>query len=397
MPRRNKTSFIEDILFLLFSPLARRKQAERALRSLRFRKFVDVSPTEFEQATGELFRQKGFEVTHSGKTGDGGVDLTMTKGGLKFIAQCKRYTTEPIGEPILRDFYGALVHQRADHGYFVTTSRFTKPAIDFAKNKPITLVDGIGIQNWLDQIEKELESKGLVGRPINKQSRMTTSQIVLLSILAIITCVTCGVAGFVWLNPPLGNEAVSFPTSQPLPTNFIMPTSPAQVPVEWQDNYVDLYAVVIKIPVDWTISEINRRPEPQTNFDPKQGHDCADYLITNQEETAKLFIRPTCGFGEGIGRPWPLNTVIIDQRDSTFFLRYFDEERNAYFYSTGGYVTISDSNGTRQEAYLPDPPDMMFGKSHAEIEFRYSISASIELSAILQIADEIVLSLNQAK
>jgi len=124
---------------------------QRTVTHLRWRQFVDVTPAEFERAVGELFCKHGFSVTRSGKTGDGGVDLEMTKGGLSFLGQCKRYTTEPIVEPLIRDFYGALTHRRAHHGYFVTTSYFTGPAMTFAQNKPITLIDERGLQEWLNE------------------------------------------------------------------------------------------------------------------------------------------------------------------------------------------------------------------------------------------------------
>ena len=129
----------------------KRQRTSRTLEALRYRRFVDVDPSEFEHAIGELFRQRGFDVIHSGRTGDGGVDLKMQRSGLRSIAQCKRYTDQPVGEPALRDFYGALVNQRGDHGYFITTSRFTGPARDFAQYKPITLIDGDELRHWIEQ------------------------------------------------------------------------------------------------------------------------------------------------------------------------------------------------------------------------------------------------------
>ncbi len=124
---------------------------QRTVTHLRYRQFVDVTPAEFERAVGELFREHGFSVIRSGKTGDGGVDLEMSKDGLSFLGQCKRYTTEPISEPFIRDFYGALAHRRAHHGYFITTSYFTGPARAFARNKPITLIDERRLQQWLNE------------------------------------------------------------------------------------------------------------------------------------------------------------------------------------------------------------------------------------------------------
>ena len=131
--------------------LNQKNEAENArnLELIKYRQFVDVDPERFEHAIGALFQKHGFQVMHKGSTGDGGVDLKMTKDGMKFIVQCKRYTNAAVGEPALREFYGALINHGASHGYFVTTSRFTQPAVDFARNKPITLVDEQILRKWI--------------------------------------------------------------------------------------------------------------------------------------------------------------------------------------------------------------------------------------------------------
>lgn len=78
------------------------------------------------------------------RTGDEGVDLVLDREGERSIAQCKRYRGQ-IGQPLVRDFYGALVHENAKRGYFVTTGRFSLPAQTWAEGKNITLVDGVDL------------------------------------------------------------------------------------------------------------------------------------------------------------------------------------------------------------------------------------------------------------
>jgi restriction system protein len=73
-------------------------------------------------------------------SGDHGIDLIMRRDGTTAIVQCKRWTTS-IGEPVIRDFYGALSHSNAERGFLVTTSHFTDQAVAFAEGKPITLID----------------------------------------------------------------------------------------------------------------------------------------------------------------------------------------------------------------------------------------------------------------
>ena len=101
-----------------------------------------LSPAEFENFCGLLLERMGYaQVQVQGKTGDGGIDLTMYHGDVLVIAQCKRYQSN-VGAPALRDFYGTLVHSGAAHGFFITTSDFTPPARDWVQGKPITLING---------------------------------------------------------------------------------------------------------------------------------------------------------------------------------------------------------------------------------------------------------------
>jgi HJR/Mrr/RecB family endonuclease len=123
-------------------------QSEEQKRT--YRQFIDVDPTQFEKNIGALFELQGFSVRHSGQTGDGGIDLRLQRDHLTYIAQCKRYADKPVAVSEVRDFYGALVDAGVHHGYFVTTSYFTRPAREFAQHKPITLVDADKLKQWIE-------------------------------------------------------------------------------------------------------------------------------------------------------------------------------------------------------------------------------------------------------
>ncbi len=101
-----------------------------------------MTPHDFERWVGARFRELGYKVRGTGKSGDHGVDLVANREGEKVIVQCKRYRHTSIGEPELRDLYGALQHEGADRAYLVTTGRFTAAAIAWARGKPIELWDG---------------------------------------------------------------------------------------------------------------------------------------------------------------------------------------------------------------------------------------------------------------
>jgi restriction system protein len=111
-----------------------------------------VSPMFFEQLVIDLLVSMGYGGNRQdaaravGKSGDGGIDgiINEDRLGLDVIyIQAKRWDNV-VGRPEIQKFAGALEGQRARKGIFITTSSFTKEAIDFANNiqKKIILIDG---------------------------------------------------------------------------------------------------------------------------------------------------------------------------------------------------------------------------------------------------------------
>jgi restriction system protein len=102
-----------------------------------------LTPSEFEEYVAQrIFARQGYEVMNVRDTKDGGVDIFVTDNlGRKAIVQVKLYSNA-VGEPIVRDLYGALIHNDAYMGYLVTNNSITAAARRFAAGKPITLIDG---------------------------------------------------------------------------------------------------------------------------------------------------------------------------------------------------------------------------------------------------------------
>jgi len=113
---------------------------------------------QFEHLVRELFEKEfashGAEVRVTRASRDGGVDALIfdpdpIKGG-KFVVQAKRYTSlVPVSA--VRDLYGTVVNEGANRGFLVTTSYFGPDSYEFAKDKPITLIDG---SNLLSMLQK---------------------------------------------------------------------------------------------------------------------------------------------------------------------------------------------------------------------------------------------------
>jgi len=130
------------------------QRIRKSLASELLNKVVDLSPTFFERLVVELLVKMGYGGSIKdagkaiGKSGDEGIDGTIKedKLGLDIIyVQAKRWRPgNVVGRPELHKFVGALAGQGAKKGIFITTSNFTKEALDYTpKNETkIVLIDG---------------------------------------------------------------------------------------------------------------------------------------------------------------------------------------------------------------------------------------------------------------
>lgn len=101
-----------------------------------------LSPSNFERLVAETYRAQGHKVEEIGATGDHGIDLVVnTRRGETWLVQCKKYRGK-VGEPVIRDFYGALKAANADAGAVITTGSITAQARLWAEGKPLFLYDG---------------------------------------------------------------------------------------------------------------------------------------------------------------------------------------------------------------------------------------------------------------
>ncbi len=110
---------------------------------LNLEELQQISPSDFEAYVAHrLFRRKGYAVVNTQDVKDGGVDVLVTdRLGQTAVVQCKRYRGT-VGEAVVRDLLGTMVHNRAAYGYLVTTGNISAAAEAFAAGKPISLIDG---------------------------------------------------------------------------------------------------------------------------------------------------------------------------------------------------------------------------------------------------------------
>lgn len=115
-----------------------------------------MKPTEFEEYIADLFLKLGYKTQTVGGSYDRGIDVIAEKDGIKHYIQCKKFITQKVTVGAIRDFYGALTDHLANgKGYFITTNKFTLEAEKFTEGKPIELIDGQRLIEYIRLAEKE--------------------------------------------------------------------------------------------------------------------------------------------------------------------------------------------------------------------------------------------------
>lgn len=124
-------------------------------------RILELSPAFFEKLVVELVVKMGYGGSIQdagkaiGKSGDEGIDGTIKedKLGLDTIyIQAKRWQIgNVVGRPEIQKFVGALAGQGAKKGIFITTSSFSKEALDYSpKNETkIVLIDGDQLAQYM--------------------------------------------------------------------------------------------------------------------------------------------------------------------------------------------------------------------------------------------------------
>jgi restriction system protein len=121
----------------------RENLADDILRTVR-----NCSPEFFEQLVVDLLVRMGYGGSRQeagqaiGRSGDGGIDgiIKEDRLGLDIIyVQAKRWE-QVVSRPEVQKFAGALQGQQAHKGVFITTSAFSREAIEYAKKIPVKII-----------------------------------------------------------------------------------------------------------------------------------------------------------------------------------------------------------------------------------------------------------------
>jgi restriction system protein len=126
-------------------------ELRRAVVAALLERIGQKDPTFFEQLVVRLMSKLGYgdgtaeSMMHTGKSNDGGIDGKIKRDvlGIEHIfLQAKRYEQgHAVGREEVAAFAGSVA---GAHGVFVTTSSFTRQALDFVreKHRNLVLIDG---------------------------------------------------------------------------------------------------------------------------------------------------------------------------------------------------------------------------------------------------------------
>ena len=146
----------------------------------------DRSGISFEMKCQRLFEARGFTTALTSATSDGGIDIVATLADPllsgRYVIQCKDWQGS-VGVKLLRELFGVVVSEDANKGILITSSEFTRSAIEFAKGKRLELIDGRQLDEMIGEASKgRMLSRGRVSFRSSEAAESTTGD----------SCLRCG-------------------------------------------------------------------------------------------------------------------------------------------------------------------------------------------------------------
>lgn len=112
------------------------------------RPLASLSGSDFERLLARLYEKMGYTVQLNGRTGDQGADLIATRGNERLIIQAKRYTGS-VGNAAVQEVVAAKSHYDGNVAIVISTSKFTREAVELAKTNSVQLVGLSDLQRAL--------------------------------------------------------------------------------------------------------------------------------------------------------------------------------------------------------------------------------------------------------
>lgn len=140
------------IFIIYIIVLVKRK---KKLRSSGIHDIDQMTGKQFEEYLSELFKMMGYNSRVTQQAGDYGADLVLSKDNRRIVIQAKRYKKN-VGIKAVQEIFGAINHYKAQEGWVVTNSGYTKAAETLAKSNSVKL---IGREQLIEMILKAKATK----------------------------------------------------------------------------------------------------------------------------------------------------------------------------------------------------------------------------------------------
>jgi len=107
---------------------------------------------EFERLMELYFVANGYIVERTKKGSDKGVDLVVSdRNKERWAIQLKHFSTSSVGRPDVQKLVGAKREYGCTLAWFITTSRFSAPALEYADTNHVLMWDGTKVTRLLRQ------------------------------------------------------------------------------------------------------------------------------------------------------------------------------------------------------------------------------------------------------
>ena len=149
------------IMEKLVVPRADKKKEREEAESLLYFKIdgIDHLTGEgFEELLKKVFTVLGYNAQITKKTGDQGADLILSKDGRKISVQAKRYS-KTVGNKAIQEVYSSIQFYETGEAWVITTSGFTKGAIELARKTGVKLYNRYETINLIKKAHAEIKKR----------------------------------------------------------------------------------------------------------------------------------------------------------------------------------------------------------------------------------------------
>ena len=132
--------------------------------------FIGNDPYKYEEYIKTLLHNGGFVAKRTRSSGDYGVDVLATKGGVSFAVQCKLFN-RPVGVKAVQEVVSGRIFYKADYAIVVSNNSFTPAAKKLARELDVTLVHH---KNLISRLKSFTRDKEIAAKSVGSVKRTET-------------------------------------------------------------------------------------------------------------------------------------------------------------------------------------------------------------------------------